>query len=172
MEIIEPAQEESVPTSTSISISVGSSSAAHARNEIRVRICLFTKLLPEPNQLKAARVAIERMLVLRTRHVGLRCRDPRTAGISRRLGTSTSRSVGLRRTPVRQSRAVKPKGASISHRQYNLALKSFRAPVKARLALQLASNNAVHHARAEALTRGWLARRATHLGPAEEEASV
>lgn len=64
MEIIEPAQEESVPTSTSISISVGSSSAAHARNEIRVRICLFTKLLPEPNQLKAARVAIERMLVL------------------------------------------------------------------------------------------------------------
>ena len=62
--------------------------------------------------------------------------------------------------------------AFVSHRQDNLARKSFCAPVELHFALQLTSNHAVDHARAKALTRRWLGRWATCLGPANDEASV
>ena len=57
-------------------------------------------------------------------------------------------------------------------RQDDFARESFRAPVEAHLALQLASNHALHHARAEAPTRGRLDGRAARLGPAQDEPSV
>jgi len=63
-------------------------------------------------------------------------------------------------------------GRSTSHRNDDFAHETFGVPVEANLALQLASNDAVHHARAEALTCRWLDRRATRLGPAKNEASV
>src|SRR3954469_12225482 len=56
--------------------------------------------------------------------------------------------------------------------QDNLARESFRAPVEVYLALQLVSNHARDHARAEALTRGRRDDRAARLGPAEDEPFV
>src|SRR5258705_6138204 len=49
-------------------------------------------------------------------------------------------------------------GHSTSRRKGDFARESFGAPVEAHLALQLASNHAVHHVRAEAMTRRWLDR--------------
>jgi hypothetical protein len=69
-------------------------------------------------------------------------------------------------------RADPAKPNSISHRQDNLAREPFCAPVETHLALQLASNHVVHHARAEAPTRGRLDGRAARLRPTENEASI
>jgi hypothetical protein len=88
-------------------------------------------------------------------------------------GISTSGSVGIALASARWSGGeARGAGRSTSRRKGDFARESFRAPVEAHLALQLASNHAVHHARAEALTRRWLDRRATRLGPAKDEASV
>jgi hypothetical protein len=78
-------------------------------------------------------------------------------------------SHGSARWSAGEARAA---GRSASRRKDDFARESFGAPVEAHFALQLTSNHAVQHARAEAMTHRWLDRRATGLGPAKNEASV
>ena len=59
-----------------------------------------------------------------------------------------------------------------SSRQGNLARQSFRAPVEAHFAVQLASNHALHHARAEAAARRRLDGRAACFIPTKDESAV